>query len=808
MKLAKRHDSKEAEPRLQKFWEKNKIYSFNPKSKKKIYSIDTPPPTVSGKMHMGHAFSYSQEDFVARYKRMKGFNVFYPFGTDDNGLPTQRLIEKEKKVKAEHMGREKFRKFCLEILEKELRPKYLSDWKKIGMSCDFNMFYTTINDHCRRISQKSFIDLYKAGKEYRKEAPAMYCPACKTAISQVECEDKELGSSFNDLVFKVGSKKLVIATTRPELLPACAAVFYHPDDKRYKNLKGKKAEVPLFDFEVPILEDERANPEKGTGAVMCCTFGDTVDMEWQKVHDLPIKMAISSNGKMSNLAGKYEGMGIKEARKAIIEDLKEKGLLIKEEPIKHVVNVHERCGTEIEFIHSKQWFIKYLDLKKDMLKWGKELIWHPTHMKNRYDNWVNGLAWDWCISRQIYFGIPFPVWYCSECEEVILAKEKDLPVDPLIDIIPIKKCPKCGCRDFIPEKDIINTWATSSLTPQIAAALVPKLYSKLYPMNLRPQAHDIISFWLFNTVVKSRLHNKINPWKDVMISGWALDPNGKKMSKSKGNVIEPQVMIEKYSADALRFWAASSKLGEDLPFKEKEMVAGQKTINKLWNASNFCLMHLENYSKGQVSETFDKWILSKLNRLIKESTESFESYEYSKTKSGVEKFFWHTFCDYYLEIVKDRLYNPKERGVERRKSAQQGLYNSILNVLKLIAPIMPHITEEIYQFGFKKFEKDKSIHLSKWPEFNKKDVDEESEKIGDLGIEIINIVRKFKSDKQMSLKGEINGLVLLSKEREFEKKIDKISKDLKGVLKVKQVLFEGKTSLKSDRFKLKIGINL
>jgi valyl-tRNA synthetase len=348
-------------------------------------------------------------------------------------------------------------------------------------------------------------------------------------------------------------------------------------------------------------------------------------------------------------------------------------------------------------------------------------------------------------------------------------------------------------------------------------------------MDLRPQAHDIISFWLFNTVVKSQLHNEINPWKEVMISGWALDPSGKKMSKSRGNVIEPQGMIEKYSADALRFWAASSKLGEDLAFKEKELVAGQKMVNKLWNASKFCLMHLEDFKsplmsqksrsdfsghlkgcqKGKVTEIFDKWILSKLNKLIKESTEGFDDYGYSKIKTGVEKFFWHTFCDYYLEIVKDRLYNPKERGVKGRKSAQQGLYKSILNVLKLIAPIMPYVTEEIYQLGFKRLKGDKSIHISKWPEFKKKIVlDTESEVIGDTGVEIISLVRKFKSDKNMSMKGEIKELVLVSKEKGFEKKIMGIINDLKGVLNVNSIKFEGKTSLQSERFKLKIGIDL
>ncbi|RMF06068.1 valine--tRNA ligase, partial [Candidatus Woesearchaeota archaeon] len=587
MELPKRYEIQASEDKWRRFWEENKIYAFDPDKAAKegnIFSIDTPPPTVSGAMHLGHAFSYAQEDFIARFQRMRGKNVFYPFGTDDNGLPTQRLIEKIKKVKAEDLGREKFRKLCVETLDKELRPKYVEDWKRIGMSCDFDIFYTTINNHSRKISQKSFIDLYKMGREYRAEAPAMWCTECKTAISQVECQDAELDSTFNDIIFKLeDGSDLVIATTRPELLPACVAIFAHPDDDRYKKLFGRKAKVPLFNFEVPIMPSKRANPEKGTGILMCCTFGDQDDVEHYLEFNLPLKEAIDKTGKMTDIAGKYAGMNVKEARKQIIHDLKEAGLLVKQTPIKHMVNVHERCGTEVQIIHSKQWFIKYLDLKDEMLKWGRELNWYPDYMKVRYDNWVKGLRWDWCISRQIYFGIPFPVWYCADCDEVILAREEDLPVDPISDKPPVDKCPKCGSTNIVPEKDIINTWATSSLTPIIAADLFKDhpVREKLFPMSLRPQAHDIITFWLFNTVVKSRLHYNVNPWKDVMISGHALDPKGKKMSKSKGNAVAPQEVMATYGADCLRFWAAGSKLGEDLPFMEKDLITGKKFINKL-----------------------------------------------------------------------------------------------------------------------------------------------------------------------------------------------------------------------------------
>ena len=471
MELQKNYDFKEVENKLKKFWEEDKIYAFNEKSKNKIYSVDTPPPTVSGKMHIGHAFSYSQQDFIVRYHRMKGENVFYPFGTDDNGLATERLIEKLKNVKGTRMERQEFIKLCLKTLE-DIRPGFIQDWKNLAVSADYNICYSTIDNHSRKISQKSFIDLYKDGREYQKEAPTMWCPQCETAIAQVELEDKELESSFNDLIFKLeNGKDLVIATTRPELLGSCVAIFAHPDDKRYKKLFGKKARVPLFNHMVTVFPDKRADPEKGTGIVMCCTFGDQTDIEWYKAHKLPLVMSISKDGRMNSNAGKYEGLKIREARTKIIEDLKENKLLINQKKIKHNVNVHERCGTEVEILNSKQWFVKYLDLKDEFLKQGKKLNWHPEYMFNRFENWVKGLQWDWCISRQRFFGVPFPVWYCSKCKEILLADEKQLPVDPLKDR-PLRKC-KCGSNEFVPEKDVLDTWATSSLTPQIAAGLKP-----------------------------------------------------------------------------------------------------------------------------------------------------------------------------------------------------------------------------------------------------------------------------------------------------------------------------------------------
>lgn len=806
MELPKNYDAKECEKKWLDYWDKNSVYSFDKSdSEREMYVIDTPPPTVSGKMHLGHSFSYSQFDFIARYKRMKGYNIFYPFGTDDNGLATERLIEKMKNVRSVNMKRSEFIQLCLDTLE-EIRPAFVQDWKNIGMSCDFSLFYSTINPHCRRISQKSFLDLYKAGREYRKESPSIWCPECQTAIAQVELEDKELESTFNNIVFMSGEEKIIIATTRPEMLSSCVAVFVHPDDKRYKKYVGKKAVVPLFGHEVHILADERANPEKGTGAVMCCTFGDQTDIEWYKAHNLPLRVSITKDGRMTDLSGAYTGLKIKQAREKIIEDLKKEGLLLEQKKIIHAVNVHERCGTPVEILNTKQWFIKYLDLKDQFLENGAEMSWYPEHMRSRLDNWINGLQWDWCISRQRHFGVQFPVWYCKKCDAEILAEEKDLPVDPMEDMPPVKKCPKCGCAEFSGEKDVLDTWATSSLTPLLAGELIKgsPAYKNLYPMDLRPQAHDIITFWLFNTMVKSQLHSSKNPWKNIMISGWALDPHGKKMSKSKGNVIAPQEMIEKYSADSLRFWAAGSKLGDDLPFQEKDLVTGKKMVTKMWNASKFAIMHLEGfrYAKSEL-EVMDKWLLSKLQKLIKNSTAYFDRYEYSRAKQEIELFFWNVFCDNYLEVIKDRLYNPDKYQKNAKESAQFGLYEATLNIIKLLAPLMPFITEEIYHLYFSEIEGKESVHKSAWPVFSENLIDEDAEKAGDYALGILSAARKFKSEKALSLKQPIKKIVI-DCGPSVRELMESVIPDLKSTTLAQDIDFGKAETIINDELKISI----
>lgn len=760
----------ETEKKWQKYWEENHVYKYDENSQGENYSIDTPPPTISGKMHIGHASSYTHEDVVVRFERMKGKKIIFPFGTDDNGLPTERFIEKEKNVSSKKMQRNEFIELCNKTLE-EIRPQFIQNWKDIGMSCDFDLSYSTINKECQKISQKYFIDLFNKGLAYKKETPIFWCPICGTAVAQAELEDKNIPSVFYNINFdlKEGGK-ITIATTRPELLSSCVAIFVNPEDERYKDLVGKKVITPIFKNEVEIMADEKVDKEKGTGIVMCCTFGDTTDIEWYMSHDLELKTSISKDGKMTELAKEFEGLKIKEARQKIVEKLKEEERVVQEKPIEHLVNIHERCGTEIEILPTNQWFIKILENKEKFIERGREIKWNPKHLIHRYENWINNLKWDWCISRQRFFGIPFPVWFCEKCGEIILADEKDLPVDPLSQK-PGKKC-RCGNNTFIPEKDVMDTWATSSLTPQILENLV---HEKLIPMNLRAQAHDIISTWLFYTVVRSEyIENKI-PWKEVLISGFVLDPKGEKMSKSKGNIVEPKTVIEKYGADALRYWATNTGFGKDIKYDENELKNAKKLITKIINASNFAS---KNLSKTMPNNLYilDKYFLIKLNRIVKEVNDLYEKREISQAKTVIEKFFWNNFCDNYLELSKWRIYGED---YEIKESAKYTLHNSLLSIIKMFAPIMPFITEEIYQ---KYFKESKSIHLTSFPEFDSNLVDDELEKKGDSMIKYLEEVRKIKTEKGISQKTEIKEFKIMENIGGFEKDL-KETGNIKNIIK-------------------------
>jgi len=798
MELPKHYNFKESEKKWIEYWKKESIFVFDEQSKKPVFSIDTPPPYVSAAhLHVGHTIHYTQFEFIARYKRMNGFNVFFPMGFDDNGLPTERFVEKKYKINKSKVTRHEFVKLCLEETKKGIQT-YKKLWDSIGMSVDWNLTFSTINPLSVSVAQKSFLDLYKKNRIVREDNPVMWDVKLQSSVAQADLESVDLKSVFNDIIFKCNDKDLIISTTRPELLPACVGLFFHPDDERYSSLKGKFAKVPLFNYEVPILCDKSVEKDKGTGLMMVCTFGDKEDIEKWKKYNLELKIVLNQNGTMNNRADKYEGLKIKDARKRILEDLKKENLLLKQEDIVHAVNVSERSGAEVEFLKSPQWIVKILDKKNELIELNKKINWYPNHMKIRYEHWVKNLNWDWNISRQRYYGVPFPVWYSKKTGEVILADEDQLPVDPSKDFP--KKLPKDHTKeDLIPEKDVMDTWMTSSCTP-----LINKKWGKnderekIYPMSLRPQAHDIIRTWAFYTIAKSLFHHNSIPWNNVMISGHGLDSKGKKMSKSKGNVIFPEEVIEKYSADSLRFLAASVKLGEDIPFQEKELITGKKTVTKLWNAIKFTIMNLEGYKKEKPKklQPIDKWILSKLQSLVKTCTEAFDNFEYSRTRFETDNFFWQNYCDYYLEVVKDRIYNKDNYEKDSVLSAQHTLYTVSLAILKLFSPIMPFITEELYQLYYKEFEKSESIAVSEWPEFDKKLVDEKTEKKGDVVVQIIGAVRKFKSDKQFSLKKEVSKITIKSKEN-----IKDFLEDIKAVCNSKEVVVgDAKISVSEELF--------
>lgn len=758
MAILQENDFAEREERLKKFWQDHQIYKFDDQADSPIYSVDTPPPYVSADhLHAGHILSYSQAEFIVRYKRMKGYNVLYPMGFDDNGLPTERYVEKKYNIDKSKITRHEFVKLCLEET-KIGSQNYKRLWTDLGISVDWSKTYSTIDPLCRRFSQWSFIELYKQGKAYRKTEPMLWCTSCQTALAQAELEDKEVHSFLNYIDFDIEGKKYSIATTRPELIPACVALFANPRDERYKHLKGKTAQVPLYTYEVPIHFDETVSPELGTGLMMVCTWGDIEDIK--KLREVPLKAreALNPQGKMTPITGKYQGMQALEARKAILEDLAADGHLLKQEPIKHVTNVHERCGTIVEFVPTTQWFIEVLPVKDNLIALGRELIWYPTHMRNMYEDWVNGLKWDWCISRQRYYGVPFPIWFCKECGEIIPADINTLPVDPTEDKPSIAACPACGCREFIPDNDVMDTWATSSCSPFIIPELIENrdLRKEIFPASLRPQAFEIIRTWIFYSMVKAYYHFGSIPFANVMISGHGLDEHGRKISKRLGNYIEPGKLLAEYSADAIRYWATGATLGSNHRFNLEDVKKGKHTVNKLWNAAKFCSVYMEHFTPDPKAEYAleleDKWILHELNKAIRACSEAFEKYEYAEVRAVLGKFFWGTFCDYYLEIIKHRA---------TEDSAKYTMFVCLFDTLKLYAPILPFITEELYQLLYKNHEGIISIHKTRWPVWNSDWIMDEKEYEQMVHfLEEIDAIRKEKKEKRLRYKDVLDAYSL------------------------------------------------
>jgi valyl-tRNA synthetase len=778
-------------------WADEGVYRFVPVSvgeRERVFSIDTPPPTVSGSLHVGHVFSYTHTDIVARYQRMRGKHVFYPMGWDDNGLPTERRVQnyygvrcdpslpydpgftapepvaKKGRQPAVSLSRRNFIELCEQLTARD-EQVFEHLWRRLGLSVDWSMTYTTIGARAQQVSQAGFLRLLAKGEVYQAEAPTMWDVDFRTAVSNAEMEDRDQAAAYHRLRFGVegGPDGVVhIETTRPELLPACVALVAHPDDERYRPLFGKHAVTPLFGVRVPIVAHPLAQADKGSGIAMVCTFGDQTDVIWWRELNLDTRTIVGRDGRLQELdfaeipcadpaaarqiyAGLL-GLSAVQARRAIVALFEEHGVMDgAPRPVTHPVKFYEKGDRPLEIVSSRQWFIRTTAHKERLLERGAQIAWHPAHMKSRYDDWVRNLSADWLISRQRYFGVPFPVWYPLTADgepdyaHPILPDEADLPVDPQ------SSAPEGYGEDqrgvpggFTGEPDVMDTWATSSLTPQLACGWLadPELYATTYPMDLRPQAHDIIRTWLFSTVVRSLLEADATPWKHAALSGWILDPDRKKMSKSQGNVITPEHLIDEHGADGVRYWAALGRPGTDTAFEPQQMKVGRRLATKILNAAKFVYSFGEPSQDAQVTDVLDRSVLRAFAQTAAEATRALDAYEYTAALVAAERFFW-TFCDDYVELVKDRAYAGSD-------SARLALRQVLEGTVQLLAPFVPFTTEEVWSWTH-----ESSIHLSTWPEPTIRDVGAAPGEVLAIASTVIAAVRKAKTAAKLSMRAEV-----------------------------------------------------
>ncbi len=751
-------------------WESEGTYRFDRSTsgRENVYSIDTPPPTVSGSLHVGHIFSYTHTDTVARYKRMRGYKVFYPMGWDDNGLPTERRVQNYFGVRCDvslpydpdfkppaegglakgvdplPCSRPNFVELCGRLVTQDEKA-FEALFRQLGLSVDWEQHYTTIGDTARRASQRAFLRLVARGEAYSAEAPTLWDVDFRTAVAQAELEDRERDGAYHRIVFHGhDGRDLLIDTTRPELLAACVAVVAHPDDGRYASLVGTTVKTPVFGVDVPVLAHPLAQPDKGTGAAMVCTFGDVTDVTWWRELSLPVRSVIGRDGRFASTpptgmsgpaediyASSFAGRSVNQAQKAAVELLRAAGELVGDpKPTRHAVKFYEKGDRPLEIVTSRQWFFRTVSHREELASLGRQLDWHPPYMAARFAHWVDGLQGDWLVSRQRFFGVPFPVWYrlgldgSPDYDKPLLADEADLPVDPTTQAPKgFSESDRGRPGGFVADPDVMDTWATSSLTPQIAGGWVddPELFGLVFPMDLRPQAHDIIRTWLFSTVVRSYLEHGTLPWSNAAISGWILDPDRKKMSKSKGNVVTPADLLDRYGSDAVRYWAASARPGTDTTFDEAQMKIGRRLAIKLLNVSRFVLGASlpptpDSAKAGSPAplpplpvslEAVDSAFLMSLDELVGDVTSAFEGYDYARALERTEAFFWG-FCDDYVELVKNRAYGALGEG--RATSARYALRVGIFTFVRLFAPVMPFVTEEVWSWW-----QEGSVHASQWP---------------------------------------------------------------------------------------------
>ncbi|RQW80309.1 MAG: valine--tRNA ligase [Methanothrix sp.] len=754
--VSKEYNFKQAEEKWVASWDSS-VYYFDWESKKPQYIIDTPPPYPTGNFHIGNALNWCYIDFVARYKRMRGFNVMFPQGWDCHGLPTEVKVEEINHITKNQVPREEFRRLCEKLTDEAIERFHLS-MGRLGLSIDWSNEYVTMKPEYYVKTQTSFVQMHEHGLIYREDHPVNWCPRCGTAIAFAEVEYDSRTTSLNYMRFQAEDGYLEIATSRPELLPACVAVAVNPEDERYSKFIGKNVRVPIFDYDVPVLADPVVDTKFGTGVVMICTFGDKQDVRWWMEHHLPLRQAIDRNGRLTNIAGPYVGLSVDETKKKIIQDMLGEKIIFKQEPLEQNVGLCWRCKTPIEILSERQWFVKINP--EEIKKTADEIEWIPPHMKVRLKNWADAVEWDWCISRQRIFATPIPVWYCKSCGEVLVAKVEWLPLDPN-QTKPPAKCSKCGSDEFIPEHDVLDTWMDSSISA-LAVAGWPDRKDLRMPTQLRPQGHDIIRTWAFYTILRSKSLVGMKPWDTILINGMALGEDGHKMSKSLNNFIRPEEVFETNGADALRQWAAmGGSPGNDIQFQWKEITAAGRFQQKLWSIYRFSLPLMARVD-GAVPGQVDRWLLGELDRLIKTTTDAMDRFQFDETIKAIRAFAWDVLADNYIELVKARLYGAD--GPEK-KAAQNTLYTALVTLSRLMAPITPFISEEVFSSLT-----GKSVHVQDWPTALNIEIDPAGEAIK----EIAAAIRRYKSEKGKALNAQLPGIVVYS-----DLKLETI--DLQGV---------------------------
>lgn len=803
-------------------WEESGVYRFDEAAdKEQIYSIDTPPPTASGSLHVGHVFSYTHTDVIARFQRMLGKEVFYPMGWDDNGLPTERRVQNyygvrcdptlayqsdftppqvggdNKSSKASDqlpISRQNFIELCEKLTEEDEKA-FENLWRNLGLSVDWAQTYRTISKNAQFVSQKSFLNNLRRGEAYLSLAPTLWDVTFRTAVAQAELEDREMPGAYHRVGFDGPDGKIFIETTRPELIPACVALVAHPDDERYQKYFGKTAKTPLFGVEVPIVAHRLAQPDKGSGIAMICTFGDVTDVVWWRELKLPTRPIIGFDGRILSdgpaevLAGPgkslYEqiiGKTVFSAKEVIVKALVDSGDMVGEpKPISHPVKFFEKGDKPLEIVSTRQWYIKNGGsdeaLSQRLIELGKQLNFHPAFMRVRLEDWINGLNGDWLISRQRFFGVPIPIWYPLDAagnpnyDNPILPANESLPIDPSSDVPPgYTEGQRGKPNGFVGELDIMDTWATSSLTPQLAGGWSSNetKFNKVFPYDLRPQGQDIIRTWLFSTLLRSQLEHGGLPWKNAAISGWILDPDRKKMSKSKGNVVVPNELLENHGSDAVRYWAASARLGTDAAFDEGQMKIGRRLAIKLLNAARFALSFELPEGVKDISEEIDLSMLSRLSEVVETATKAFSNYDHTKALEVTESFFW-TFTDDYLELVKDRAYGQQDHSPEQIGSAVLALRSALSVLVRLFAPFLPFASEEVWSWW-----QEGSIHGAAWPTAD--ELPRSSSDLMNVASEALILIRKSKSDLKVSMKAEIDVLELAG-----PTSLSQIARDLQSV---------------------------